>query len=667
MKRKEAARLAALSGWAAAAGIGLAVAAGNGVALADTDGTASTSGGETTASVSAHPSSKATVHREARSRPAHRARTSESDTMAPRPLHRADRAHVTGDGDTVQAPRHPVIRQLIADVGAELHSRRATEPAEPAPLHHTPVLEMIFTGLRRTQNDAPTPGPQSGNLLVNPGAESGDPSLSGYASVTVPGWTVTGTPTVIQYGTLRRMPGLFGTKGPTLLPYFGFPRVTSAPADSGVQFFGGGNVATATLTQTVHLTAAQSAVNTGALSFVLSGALGGNLLDGSAATVTVNFYDADNGYLGSASIGPVTPRDRRFKTELLQRQITGTVPVGTDSAKIVVTLTDRYPILGNYNNAYADDLSFTVGTTLPAAAAPEPPASNVGSLDHVVMVYMENHGVGDIVGSPNAPYINSLINSYGNATNYYALTHPSDPNYWPILGGSDFGVNYNCSSDCFDAPNLADEIITAGKNWAAYQFGGGGYSEPNDRTPFLAFHDIFTNPDLVNSHIFDISKMADDFNGDDPSKVADFVWFSADEDTNMEGPIDSLGGIIRFALSQLTDHQYNVKAGDDFIKEQMSVIFDSALWKSSESTAVFLTFDEDYNNISFGIGNEGNHVVMVVIPNQAAIDAGMRGGAFSADDYYNHYSLQRTIEDSLGLDPLTKNDEYAQPMNEFWT
>ena len=42
---------------------------------------------------------------------------------------------------------------------------------------------------------------QSPNLLVNPGAEFGDPSLSGYSSVTVPGWTVTGTPTVIQYGT----------------------------------------------------------------------------------------------------------------------------------------------------------------------------------------------------------------------------------------------------------------------------------------------------------------------------------------------------------------------------------------------------------------------------------------------------------------------------------
>ena len=37
-----------------------------------------------------------------------------------------------------------------------------------------------------------------------------------------------------------------------------------------------------------------------------------------------------------------------------------------------------------------------------------------------------------------------------------------------------------------------------------------------------------------------------------------------------------------------------------------------------------------------------------------------------ATDYYNHYSLQRTIELALNLNPLTKNDTYAQPMNEFW-
>ena len=102
---------------------------------------------------------------------------------------------------------------------------------------------------------------------------------------------------------------------------------------------------------------------------------------------------------------------------------------------MVVTFTDRNPVPGNYNNAYADNLSFTVGAALPAPPPPTPPVSTVGPLDHVFMVYLENKGFTDIVDSPNAPYLNSLINAYGFGSNYYALTHPSDPNYYPILGG----------------------------------------------------------------------------------------------------------------------------------------------------------------------------------------------------------------------------------------
>ena len=48
---------------------------------------------------------------------------------------------------------------------------------------------------------------------------------------------------------------------------------------------------------------------------------------------------------------------------------------------------------------------------------------------------MENKGYDSIVGSPNAPYLNSLINAYGFADNYYAITHPSLPNYYAMAGG----------------------------------------------------------------------------------------------------------------------------------------------------------------------------------------------------------------------------------------
>jgi hypothetical protein len=48
-------------------------------------------------------------------------------------------------------------------------------------------------------------------------------------------------------------------------------------------------------------------------------------------------------------------------------------------------------------------------------------------------------------------------------------------------------------------------------------------------------------------------------------------------------------------------------------------------------------------------------------PNRVATHLfGMRPGHFVADDHNNHYSLLRTIDDSLGLVPLTNNDEYAR-------
>src|SRR6201988_418880 len=116
---------------------------------------------------------------------------------------------------------------------------------------------------------------ESPNLLVNPGAEAGDPSLSGYSSVSIPGWTVTGTPTVIKYGTLRRLPWPLGSPGPTLPAALGFPRAQNGPPDGAVQFFGGGNVATATLTQTVNLSGAAPQIDTGTVPYRLSGWLGG--------------------------------------------------------------------------------------------------------------------------------------------------------------------------------------------------------------------------------------------------------------------------------------------------------------------------------------------------------------------------------------------------------
>ena len=144
------------------------------------------------------------------------------------------------------------------------------------------------------------------------------------------------------------------------------------------------------------------------------------------------------------------------------------------------------------------------------------------------------------------------------------------------------------------------------------------------------------------------------------------MWVAADDATNMEGPTEGVG-LLLWTVSQLTNHQYNVAAGDQWLQDTVPMIMNSPVWQDpTQRNAIFLTFDEDYNNISLGNGNQGNHIVMVVIPSPGAVAAGMRSGAFVVDDYANHYSLLRTIEESLGLPPLTNNDKYAQPMNEYW-
>ena len=508
----------------------------------------------------------------------------------------------------------------------------------------------------------------SGNLLVNPGFETADPSGSGYSGVTIPGWTETGTPTVIAYGTQGGYPFAFSTPFPK---FFDFPH--DAPAGGGDNFAGGGPVATSTISQTVDLTGAAGTP------FTLSADLGGQGLDPSYASEQITFLDAHGDVLGTDSLNPVTVWDRLGLTGFEQRDISGTVPDGTTSAQVTTTFTDKDWVLGNYNGAYADNESLIVGDPTLTAAPLIPPTSDVGQLDHVFLIYMENKGVGDIVGSPNAPYINSLINTEEYDSNYFALGHPSDPNYFRIMGGSDFGIDYNPAGNAIDAPSLMQEMDQAGISWAGYAqsmpypgdiVSSGDYSV--DQLPFAQFSYVYdSGPAYLQEHLLPLTQLQD--NLADPNTFPEFTWIAADENHNMEGPINSLGGIVHFIASQLTNHQYNVAAGDQFVQQEISTIENSPTWTDpTQQDAIILTFDEDNNNLSLGFGNEGNNVPMIVIPNQDAVTTGgMEPGPFTTDAYYNEYSLMATLEDTLRtgpgtLAPLTTNDMYAPPMNAFW-
>ena len=101
-------------------------------------------------------------------------------------------------------------------------------------------------------------------------------------------------------------------------------------------------------------------------------------------------------------------------------------------------------------------------TSSPAFANEGAVPTGVPRLDHVFVILMENHGYAQIIGNPNAPFINEYARSVNSATNYFAIAHPSLTNYLEIAGGSNFGVHSDNNPDWHNATcttNLASATV----------------------------------------------------------------------------------------------------------------------------------------------------------------------------------------------------------------
>src|ERR1700736_4451544 len=144
-----------------------------------------------------------------------------------------------------------------------------------------------------------------------------------------------------------------------------------------------------------------------------------------------------------------------------------------------------------------------------AAAPPPVPPAAVPSFSHVFVIVMENHEYGAVIGSAEAPYINSLAATYGLATNYYGASHPSLPNYLALTAGSTFGIASDCTTCYVNATNIADQVESSGRSWKAYIedmptpcFTGassGNYAMKHN--PFMYYNDIRNNPGRCGTHV----------------------------------------------------------------------------------------------------------------------------------------------------------------------
>lgn len=292
----------------------------------------------------------------------------------------------------------------------------------------------------------------------------------------------------------------------------------------------------------------------------------------------------------------------------------------------------------------------------PTISAPPPhftAGTAVPPFGHIFIIVMENHGYDQIVGNRDAPFINGLARVFASAGAYYAIRHPSLPNYLALFSGSTQGMTYDCTDCSFSTPNLVDQLESHGKTWRAYQedlpipcFQGsasgsiiqqllaGAYVRRHD--PFMNFTDISQNPRRC-ANVVPLTNFAADLKA---NQMPDFVWITPNLAHDM--------------------HNGTVAQGDSWLAGVVPQILDSAAWK--DNGLLIITWDEAPDTDTSGCcGDSAGGRVLTLI-----IGANSRRGYVSHVPY-NHYSLLRTIEDAWGLGTLAHTgDPGIHPMADFF-
>jgi phosphatidylinositol-3-phosphatase len=301
--------------------------------------------------------------------------------------------------------------------------------------------------------------------------------------------------------------------------------------------------------------------------------------------------------------------------------------------------------------------------------------SAIPRYQHIVEIMMENTSYATIIGNPNATNINALASKYGLATNYFGVTHPSEPNYVANIGGSFFGIqddnqfyctpalantDPHCAGTTVDhtvtAPNLADQLTAAGMTWRGYF---------QSLPPIPATGVIMTGPNANGPYSF---KWPSDSVALYASKHNPFVNFTGTQgalanmvpDTQLAADL-AAGELADFSLivpdqchdmhgtGGCSDTNGLISAGDTYVGDTVNAILASKTWRQGRN-AIVITWDEDDFSDQgqpgtgcCGADPGGGHVVTIVITN--------KGNKYPLADNtpYNHYSLLRSYEAAFGL------------------
>lgn len=239
--------------------------------------------------------------------------------------------------------------------------------------------------------------------------------------------------------------------------------------------------------------------------------------------------------------------------------------------------------------------------------------SGVPRPDHIVVVIEENRGYDEIIGAADAPYLNELAREGASLAQFYAITHPSQPNYLALFAGSPLGVSGNDCPNTLTARNLASQLLQAHLTFT-------GYAQSLPRVGFTGC----ASGSYVRRHNPWVN-----FKNLPASMNRPFTHFPSD--------FEKLP-TVSFVVPDLNNdmHDGSVRTADTWLRENIG---DYARWAMNNNSLLVVTWDEDE-----GGADQANHIPTILVGEQ------VRPGRYSQPN--NLYGLLRTLLDAYDLEPL---------------
>ena len=288
---------------------------------------------------------------------------------------------------------------------------------------------------------------------------------------------------------------------------------------------------------------------------------------------------------------------------------------------------DRPRSIGSPTSSPTPSLATTSPKPSPAPPHTGPAAPTGKEPTKVLVVMEENHSYAKM--REKMPYLADLSDTYGYATHWKALTHPSEPNYLGIAGGSTFGITDDRApaahtADIGSATTIFDQAIAAGKT-------AGTYAESMPK----------------NCHVYDYpdpsvgtSKYAVRHNpwAFFQSGAGNCSFHDVDTSTFAGDAANNALPNVGFLIPNLDHDAHNgsLATADAWLREQLAPVLQSSDFIRG-NLVVVVTADEDDRH-------SGNIVLTAVLTPRISHKV--------VDTPLTHYSLTRYIDEVLGVPPL---------------